>query len=546
MVSLFAVTWSSLSNKVREDVIVQQSSSIRVAANVLETSIEGVTVDRSSDGNVKRITMASVPTFENHDMIDRIGEITGETATVFIWDDKTKDFWRKTTNIKKGDGKRAVGTELGQGGAVYPVVTQGETFVGQAVILSIPYYTLYQPIYSPSNDVIGILYVGIEKANVDAILNDISLQLLISALIVALIILTAAFFITRRMMKPLPVMTGILSAIAKDTNIESIPYRDRRDEIGDMAEAIDVLNGNNKQRLALEQQKTRSDKERAAREETMLATIKQFDADVQSFLDQVSSNTQTLEDTAQDLTKIAETTAEQTTSAAGVSHEAANNVHSVASASEELSASISEISGQLGQTRTVVLHATEEAVSTNEKVASLDKAAQKIGEVVNLIQDIAEQTNLLALNATIESARAGEAGKGFAVVAAEVKELANQTSKATEEISAQIGDIQHSSNEAVAAIAKISETMHEVNEYTNAIAAAVEQQGAATKEISHNVVRASEGTQEVEERLGSVNNSAEDTHTSAGNVLTASSAAAEQAEKLRARIEGFLKDIQAA
>ncbi|WP_319532181.1 methyl-accepting chemotaxis protein [uncultured Cohaesibacter sp.] len=530
----------------RQDVIDQQSSSIRVAANVFESSIDGVTVQRSSDGNVERITLANLPSFENHDMIDLVGSITGETATVFLWDEESKDFWRKTTNIKKGDGSRAVGTQLGQNGAVYPVVTGGKTFVGEAVILSIPYYTLYQPIFSPSNDVVGILYVGIAKANIDAILGQISSQLIISSIIVALIILTGAFFITSRMMKPLPVMTGILSSIARDENVETIPYQDRHDEIGNMAEAIGVLNRNNKHRLSLEKQKSITDREREEREQTMFATIQQFDADVQSFLDQVSSNTHVLEGTAQDLTKIAETTADQTTSATGISHEAANNVQSVASAAEELSASISEISGQLGQTRTVVLHATEEAAATNEKVSSLDMAAQKIGEVVNLIQDIAEQTNLLALNATIEAARAGEMGKGFAVVAAEVKELANQTSKATEEISNQINGIQTSSNEAVSAIAKISETMQEVNEYTNSIAAAVEQQGHATHEISQNVVRASQGTKEVEERLGSVNDSASDTHTSASNVLTASRAAAEQAEKLRARIVTFLKDIQAA
>ena len=210
-----------------------------------------------------------------------------------------------------------------------------------------------------------------------------------------------------------------------------------------------------------------------------------------------------MEGTAQRLTEIAETTAEQSNSASSVSNEAASNVQTVASASEELSASIGEISQQLTKTRSVVSLASDESVATNEKVESLDMAAQKIGEVVTLIQAIAEQTNLLALNATIEAARAGEAGQGaLPSWAAEVKELANQTSKATEEISNQISGIQTSSQEAVSAISKISETMAEVNEYTNSIAAAVEQQGSATQEISSNVQQASVGTSEVNERIG--------------------------------------------
>jgi hypothetical protein len=60
---------------------------------------------------------------------------------------ETKDFWRKTTNIIKPDGNRAVGTPLGQKGAVYPVLTKGETFRGEAVILGTPYYTIYEPIF---------------------------------------------------------------------------------------------------------------------------------------------------------------------------------------------------------------------------------------------------------------------------------------------------------------------------------------------------------------------------------------------------------------
>ena len=147
------------------------------------------------------------------------------------------------------------------------------------------------------------------------------------------------------------------------------------------------------------------------------------------------------------------------------------NVETVASATEELTASIGEIAQQATRSAEIAGKAAEEARRTNAVVEGLGSGTQKIGEVVTLIQNIASQTNLLALNATIEAARAGEHGRGFAVVASEVKALANQTAKATEEISTQIQSIQTATGEAVSAIQAIGGTIAEINEISNAIAA---------------------------------------------------------------------------
>src|SRR5207253_413413 len=184
----------------------------------------------------------------------------------------------------------------------------------------------------------------------------------------------------------------------------------------------------------------------------------------------------------------------QTAAAANASTQASTNVGTVAAATEELTASISNISQQVARSAEIAGKAAEEARRTNIVVEGLATGTQKIGEVVTLIQNIASQTNLLALNATIEAARAGEHGRGFAVVASEVKALANQTAKATEEISAQVQDIQNATSEAVNAIQAIGGTIAEIDEISNEISASVNQQGAATREIAGNVQQAANGT----------------------------------------------------
>lgn len=150
-------------------------------------------------------------------------------------------------------------------------------------------------------------------------------------------------------------------------------------------------------------------------------------------------------------------------------------IHTVATLSEEMNLTASEIAGNcttaadnvsqaneaveqgrrsMGETIASMRAIGDHARDTSKVVTKLGARSLQIGEITETINDIADQTNLLALNAAIEAARAGEHGRGFAVVADEVRALAARTTSATKEISNMIKSIQSETSLAITAMDK--------------------------------------------------------------------------------------------
>ena len=359
-------------------------------------------------------------------------------------------------------------------------------------------------------------------------------------------VIAAVFWMVRAICTPLNAMTGAMGTLAGGNTTVEIPARDRKDEIGNMAAAMQVFKDNaiRAEEMAVEQRREHEAKtKRAAALEQRASS---FDRSVSQALKTVTSAATEMQASAAALSATAEQTSRQANVVSAASEEATSSVQTVAAATEQLSGSITEISRQVSQSAEIANQAVAEAERTNGQVRSLADAAEKIGEVVKLISDIASQTNLLALNATIEAARAGEAGKGFAVVASEVKNLATQTGRATEEISAQIASIQGATSSSVEAIQGITTIISRINEVATSIASAVEQQGAATREIARNIQQAAAGTQEVSSNITGVTQAAGDTGHAAGQMLAATGELAKQSETLRTEVDSFLRDIKTA
>ncbi|WP_333824842.1 methyl-accepting chemotaxis protein [Pinisolibacter sp.] len=543
--ALAGASWMVLVDYVADGAARRQDANIRAAATILERDHPGTRIEWNADGR-PRIVMGDIPAaISDHSTIDAVSRVTGDTTTLFGFDEATGEFVRRTTNVKKADGSRAVGTVLGKNGKVHPIVSRGETFTGTVDILGIPYVTTYTPVFSPAGKVIGIVYSGVKKSVVDAVIGSWTRSIAITGGLVLFLASSALFFFGRRITRPLVDLAGALDRVSRGDLGTEMPHRDRGDEVGAVARAAETLRRAAGEREALAATQNREHGERAAEQRRIAAAIAAFRSSIAGTLKALDADVGTMSATATDLTRLADEATGRAESAARATGEASSGAASVAAAVDELAGSVTEIDRRATAATGAVETARRAAEESNARIASLAEASGRIGAVLDLIRDIAEQTNLLALNATIEAARAGEAGRGFAVVASEVKTLAGQTAKATDEIAEQIGSIRTEVEGAVSAISAIVGRIGEASSYTEAIAAAVNLQTTATGDISHAARSAAEGASRAAEDVSGVNTVAERTDRAAERVAALAADLTNRSKGLGAEVERFLGAVAA-
>ncbi|MDF1792043.1 MAG: methyl-accepting chemotaxis protein [Thalassobaculaceae bacterium] len=351
---------------------------------------------------------------------------------------------------------------------------------------------------------------------------------------VVLFALLAGVLFSRTITTPLSRIIGVMSTVSTGHFDVNVPETGRKDEVGDIARALEVFRGNGQEaeRLRREQEEMRERNE-AERIEALRSMARTVEAESGVAVEQVSDETNQMASQAQEMARSAEQVEQNSQAVAAAAQEALANAESVSAATEELAASIEEISSRVVDGATTAREAMEVGQESQATIQTLSDAAKQIGTVAVLIDDIAQQTGLLALNATIEAARAGEAGKGFAVVASEVKSLAAQTANATGEISTQIQEIQSITQRSVDAVRSMVERIQAIDEISTTVATAVEEQQAATREIARNVTETASAAREVASNIELVSAEARSNKEVASSVRAAAEHVKDSIENLK-------------
>ena len=444
--------------------------------------------------------LGNQPQVGNFQLVDRIQVLSQSSATLFV---KRGDaFIRVSTNVKKADGSRAIGTALDAKGKAYAAIKEGRAFYGVVDILGTQYMTGYEPMRAKSGEVVGIWFVGYPLSALGEMGKRMAEIKILEHGFVALLdakgkVLFKPENISEEQIKQLQEPGGNSGwTVAskpfnewKFTLLAAYPRADVERRLHELqllvvlcAVIMTVFLGAIQyailSRLVLKpvqeliHRMENADLNTSLREEredeigvlastfdTFVSGIRKALIQVAKTSDHLASASEEISSSAREQAQAAEEQTSQTDQVATSMGEMSSTVNQVsentsqAAKAAEQTAETARKGGTVVESSVAKMRAIAGSVSaTATKMQELGKRSDQIGHIIGVIDDIADQTNLLALNAAIEAARAGEQGRGFAVVADEVRKLAERTTTATKEIGEMIKSIQKETKNAVEAM----------------------------------------------------------------------------------------------
>ncbi|MBY5543239.1 HAMP domain-containing protein [Rhizobium leguminosarum] len=534
--AIVGVTYYNLSHHVMDGAVSDARDATRAMAVLYGAADQAAKVELK-DNQLSGVTEDAIPALADHSLVDRTAQSIAGVATIF--QKQGSNYVRISTNVKKENGDRAVGTKLVAEHPAQPVLARGEAYYGPAELFGRKFMTGYFPIKNASNANVGILFIGIPMELYYQRMYELQMLVLGVGGIVMLLVGVLTYYAIRLSVKPLQALTTSVRSISSGDLDGAIPCVEKKNEFGDIGRALALFRDSARARRDLEtqaaEQRELSDAERARNDADKRSLDGQIDFAVNQLaaglgrlsqgdvsqtigtpfvgrLEQLrvdfNASLLRLQDTLSGIRDSAATIQRNSGAVSASAGELSKRTEAQAANLEETAAAVEEItvtvrsSAERAREANNVVAATKKTADNSgavvgDAIAAMDRieqASQRIEQIIEVIDDIAFQTNLLALNAGIEAARAGEAGKGFAVVAQEVRELAQRSADAAREIKSLI---ETSSREVTAGselvqktgsvLASISQEIIAISGHVETIATASRDQSAALQEVNGSV-----------------------------------------------------------
>ncbi|MEE4359392.1 MAG: methyl-accepting chemotaxis protein [Desulfococcaceae bacterium] len=360
-----------------------------------------------------------------------------------------------------------------------------------------PVLSAYTPL--ETGDTVWALMSEIDEEEVRLPVNALRRDLLIAAVIIAVLIVLYAIFIAKSISVPLIGGVDFAREIARGNLLARIDVH-QKDEIGMLTEAM----------------------------RTMSARLREIVADVKQSADNVSRGSQEMSSSAEEMSSGAEEMSQ------GVSEQAAS-AEQVSASMEEMSSNIRQNADNAQATEKIArqsaLHARESGKAVKETVRAMRTIARKI----SIIEEISRQTDLLALNAAVEAARAGEYGKGFAVVASEIRKLAERSQEAANEINTLSDSSVSIAEKAGEMLELLLPDIEKTAELVQEISAACNEQDAGAEQVNR-------AMQQLDMVIQQNSSASEEMASGSEELASTSEELSAQAEYLRATMSFFTVD----
>lgn len=362
---------------------------------------------------------------KSESLVDRIKKNTDMDVTFFYGNE------RIMTSAADSDGNRILGSPAGDV-IITKVLQNGEEYFSENVSLEGNInYGYYMPVYQNGSDseIIGMVFVGTDKAQKDAVINRILGSIVMAVIVIMLVCIGFAMKMALSMSSNIQSSIQVVEELAQGNLKVWVDEKllARKDEIGALSKVTITLR-DAMQSVICEISENAKHLSEASdvlgmAADTTNGTMTQVKDTVAMIVDNSAQQAENSKNTSAQMQIMGENIT-QTTQEVGVLDENAQAMQQSGRRAAETLLNLMKINDEVEHT---IKEVQEQTNRTNDSV-------NKIYEATALITSIAEETNLLSLNASIEAARAGESGRGFAVVADQIKKLADQSNESSREI----------------------------------------------------------------------------------------------------------------